>query len=198
MESEKSVIKRSFFREYFFYKLRGTMGICIASSVMGFIACVLSGFSVYKMAKDIEANGSGMTALPVNLLWNFTMFAGLVGIAAIAIVAPIISFKYYRSRSSMDTLGCLPITYGQRFWGDFLSGLAAIVVPFSVMASIGGIILTLTQPIINRVDYLRKMAANMDCADKSILLFGVKIYFVMLIIIVAAYSITTLVTTSLR
>lgn len=195
MESEKSVIKRSFFREYFFYKLRGTIGICIASSVMGFIACVLSGFCVYKMAKDIEANGSGMTALPINLLWNFTMFAGLVGIAAIAIVAPIISFKYYRSRSSMDTLGCLPITYGQRFWGDFLSGLAAIVVPFSVMASIGGIILTLTQPIINRVDYLRKMAANMDCADKSILLFGVKIYFVMLIIIVAAYSITTLVTT---
>lgn len=194
MESEKSAIKRSFFREYFFCKLRGTLGICIVSAVMGLITCVLSSLVVYATAKQIERqyNNSGIQGYG-----NFfitTLFAGLAGMAVIAIVAPIVSFKYYRSRSSMDTLGCLPITYGQRFWGDFLSGLAAIVVPFSVTAAIGGIFLTLTQPVIDSLEPVRDLVANMDCADKNILLFGVKMYLVMLIIIVAAYSITTLVT----
>ncbi len=192
MESEKSAIKRSYFREYFFYKLRGTLGICIASAVSGLITCVLSSLIVYTMAKQIEREyDSGVYGYADSCI---TLFAGLVGMVIIAIIAPIVNFKYYRSRNSMDTLGCLPITYGQRFWGDFLSGLAAIVVPFSVTAAVGGIFLTLTQPVIDSVEPVRDLAANIDCADKNILLFGVKMYLIMLIIIVAAYSITTLVT----
>ena len=42
MGTEKSALKRSFFREYFFYKLRGTLGIAITSAVLGFITCTLS------------------------------------------------------------------------------------------------------------------------------------------------------------
>lgn len=193
MESEKSALKQSFFREYFFYKLRGTLGICIASAVMGLITCALSSFIVYTVAKQIEreynSGGYGYSNFYIT-----TLVAGLVGMVIIAVVAPIISFKYYRHRASMDTLGCLPITYGQRFWGDFLSGLAAIVVPFSVMAAIGGIFLTLTQPVIDSVKPVHDLAVAMDGADKSFLLFGVKMYLIVLIIIIATYSITTLVT----
>lgn len=190
MESEKSATKRSFFREYFFYKLRGTLGICIASAVVGLITCVLSSFSLYTMVKETDSSGYSS----IGTLCIFAMFAGLVGMAVIAIIAPIVSFKYYRSRNSMDTLGCLPITYGQRFCGDFISGLAAIVFPFSVAAAIGAIFLTMVQPIINSSENLKEQVVLMDCAGESVLMFGVKMYLVMLIIIVAAYSITTLVT----
>lgn len=190
MGTEKSALKRSFFREYFFYKLRGTLGIGIASAILGFISCILSGIITLSYLKGLELNNdiSGDGSLPF-----LAMFGGLVGMTVLALVTPIVSFKYYRSRSFMDTLGCLPITYGERFWGDYLSGLAAIVAPFSVMAAIGGIPLVMAQPIINRVKDIGKAMSTLDNSDKSFLLFGIRMYFVMLIIIVAAYSITTLV-----
>lgn len=193
MESEKSALKRSFFREYFFYKLRGTLGIGITSAVLGFIACTLSGIVALSWLKGIENDFNNINNDYGSLPFT-AMVGGLVGLAILALVTPIVSFKYYRSRSSMDTLGCLPITYGQRFWGDYLSGLAAIVAPFSVMAAIGGIPLAMAQPVINRVKEISKRMSTLDNSDKSFLLFGIKMYFVMLIIIVAAYSITTLVT----
>ncbi|MDE6727555.1 MAG: hypothetical protein K2J80_06400 [Oscillospiraceae bacterium] len=49
------------------------------------------------------------------------------------------SLKLYHNRAAMDTLGSLPLSYGDRFWGDFLSRMAAnfiSLVPFSVIAFI--------------------------------------------------------------
>ena len=196
METEKSALKRSFFREYFFYKLRGTLGIGIASAVLGFITCTLSGIFALMTLKILEneiKDNSGIYSIPdVGALITIALL-GLVGMTVLALIAPIVSFKYYRSRSSMDTLGCLPITYRERFWGDYLSGLAAIVAPFSVMAAIGGILLAAIQPIVDSAKEIGVFFSKLDGADNGMLLFGVRMYLVMLIIIVAAYSITTLV-----
>ena len=196
MGTEKSALKRSFFREYFFYKLRGTLGIAITSAVLGFITCTLSGIFALMTLKILEneiKDNSGIYSIPdVGALITIALL-GLVGMTVLALIAPIVSFKYYRSRSSMDTLGCLPITYRERFWGDYLSGLAAIVAPFSVMAAIGGILLAAIQPIVDSAKEIGVFFSKLDGANNGTLLFGVKMYLVMLIIIVAAYSITTLV-----
>lgn len=40
------------------------------------------------------------------------------------------SFRIYHSRAAMDTLGCLPVSYKQRFWGDFLSVVSANLISF--------------------------------------------------------------------
>lgn len=198
MESEKSATKRSFFREYFFYKLRVTLGIAITSAVLGFISCVLSGIFVLMMLKMIEdevKGNSGIYSEPNVSVAVFVVMLGLAGMTVLAIVTPIVTFKFYRSRSSMDTMGCLPITYGQRFWGDFLSGLAALAVPFSAMGGIGGILLVTAQQKLDRLcDELQNVPYYISNMNLNVSELGMKFYLVMLIVIVAAYAVAVLVT----
>ena len=45
-------------------------------------------------------------------------------------VTTVKSMKIYHDRAAMDTLGCLPLSYGERFWGDLSSSVCANFISF--------------------------------------------------------------------
>lgn len=194
MESEKTALKRSFFREYLSYKLRGMLAIGITSAAMSFLACVLSGISLLVLAGAEDSMDSYFGRLLISEFGLIGALAGFAGIVVLAIITPIISFKFYRQRNTMDTLGSLPLTYGQRFWGDFLSGFAAISAPFCVMSGIGGILFAVMQRYISKDDNLLDLFSNIIGKDGSLVTFGMQVFVIMLIVIVSMYAVSALVT----
>ncbi len=63
--------------------------------------------------------------------------AAIVGITIVVIFTPASAFDFFVKRNCTDTLGCLPLTYRQRFWGDFLSGLGVHMISFIPCSAAG-------------------------------------------------------------
>lgn len=136
--------KISFFKEYFLYKFKCFRGLTAAAAVMNFISAALPGillFAMFIINFEIESKRLSPD-------WGFAMILigeGLIVAAAwvlaamvvILAIVPAVSFKFYNNRASMDTIGCLPLTYRERFWGDFLGGLCPHLVSFIPSAAIG-------------------------------------------------------------
>ncbi len=134
-------MKRSFFGKYCLYKLYGFRGIAVAAAVLNIVAVVLPAVFLYNAVND--ANTLGYVWLEDMPL--FVPFIAIAVMAVMLVITPAMSFKYYNNRAAMDTLGCLPLTYKERFWGDFLSGLAANMVSFIPFSAIGAVIIAIMQ-----------------------------------------------------
>ena len=70
-----------------------------------------------------------------------TFFSVVCGVflLVLAVIGAVFSFEFYHRKDLTDTIGCLPLTYKQRFWGDFLAGYIANVVPalpFGIIAAV--------------------------------------------------------------
>lgn len=57
------------------------------------------------------------------------VYAAIISVIMLTIITAS-SFKYYYNRAAMDTLGCLPLSYGDRFFGDHFSGLLTDFISF--------------------------------------------------------------------
>lgn len=75
-------------------------------------------------------------------------FAGIIGLA-FTMVCAASSYGYFIKKESVDTLGVLPVTYSQRFVGDFLGGLIPCLGTFVPCALIGVIFTSIAQ---NKLD----------------------------------------------
>lgn len=137
-------LKKSFFKDYFLYKLRGFRGTAVASAVMNFFSttflgagCLLLvylGSSAYE-GYDPFGGGYGLLFLSYVILGIFLLAAAVETI--IVTFSPLRAFRSYNRRPVADMIGCLPLTYSQRFWGDFLSGLCANLISFIPCAAAG-------------------------------------------------------------
>lgn len=122
-------------RQYFRYKLSGQRGLFAASTVLaiaGFPA-VITFLMIVKIILGIKeiASGAGFTMQVLIAIYGYTVFPfSWQGLFTIALITPIVSFKYYTNRACTDTIGSLPLTYKDRFLGDFLSGFASVCSPF--------------------------------------------------------------------
>lgn len=122
-------------RQYFRYKLSGQRGLFAASTVLalaGFPA-VITFLMIVKIILGMKevAAGAGFTMQILIGIYGYTVFPlSWLGLFAIALITPIVSFKYYTNRACTDTIGSLPLTYKDRFLGDFLSGFASVCSPF--------------------------------------------------------------------
>lgn len=130
-------MKRSFFGKYCLYKLKSFRGLAIAAAVLNLIALVLPVAFTCAALSDEQISFADMPL--------FVLFCVVAVTAVILVITPAISFKYYNSRAAMDTLGCLPLNYSERFGGDFLSGLAANLISFIPFSAIGTVIVAVMQ-----------------------------------------------------
>lgn len=130
-------MKRSFFGKYCLYKLKSFRGLAIAAAVLNLIALVLPVAFTYAALSDEQISFADMPL--------FVLFCVVAATAVILVITPAISFKYYNSRAAMDTLGCLPLNYSERFGGDFLSGLAANLISFIPFSALGTVIVAVMQ-----------------------------------------------------
>lgn len=136
-------MKTSFFRKYFMYKSRGFRGLEIAAAVLNFAALLLPTLIFFNVYSSI-AFGFGYD-FDIEAYLMIAALAAAVALIVITAITPVLSFKFYNNRAAMDTLGCLPLSYKERFFGDFLSGLAADLITFIPFSVIGIIVVAITQ-----------------------------------------------------
>lgn len=129
-----------FFLKYFRYKLLSGKYVFFLSVIMGVLSFVQSAVMVLiisvvysdKEALKAAAN-NGISYFDYWAISNFLAIGTGAVMLGIVIAAAIMSFNFYQQRHETDMLGSLPITHRMRFWGDFLSGYAISVLPFSLL-----------------------------------------------------------------
>lgn len=136
-------MKKSFFGKYFMYKLRVFRGLAIAAAVLNCAALLLPAVDFFN--KFADAANHNDYYIPDNGDSMFITFAAAAAMMVIIAITPVLSFKYYNNRAAIDTLGCLPLSYRERFFGDFLSGLAANLITFIPFSIIGAAIVAAIQ-----------------------------------------------------
>lgn len=140
-------MKKSFFGDYILYKLRGKRSMMIASAVMNFLSTTLIGalatYYINIMKKYLVLEDSPSKELlgmqgPIVIIG--ALIAAGASIAALTIIimfTPASTFEFFVKKNLTDTLGCLPLTYRQRFWGDFLGGLGVHMISFIPCSALG-------------------------------------------------------------
>lgn len=136
--------KVSFFKQYFLYKFKCFRGLTAAAAVMNIVSAALPGVLLFAMiiiTYEIESERlSADLGFAMLFIGEGLLIAAVWVIAAMVVIlaiVPAVSFKFYNNRASMDTIGCLPLTYRERFWGDFLGGLCPHMISFIPGAAIG-------------------------------------------------------------
>ena len=135
-------MKKNNFGRYFLYKLSSLRGFLAASLVLALagiptlVTMLKIYFSLYEKeitgywAANFKYHDLAMFIDVYCAMWMILIF--LVSFA-LAVIVPVFSFSFYNNRALTDTVGSLPLTYNQRFWGDFLSGFAASVMPYLIL-----------------------------------------------------------------
>lgn len=127
------------FKKYFCYKLskckRSIIFFAILNCISVLLTSILMNFTYADMLKEVEGigNKSGLIILSSYDFYSFSLFLILLSIvfSVVMITATTInSMKLYNNRASVDTLGSLPISYRERFFGDFLSGVCSNFISF--------------------------------------------------------------------
>lgn len=153
MSDNSLTLKKSFFKDYFFYKLRTLRGFIILFAVMNLMSIVLlsAGILVYAnttllpyIRGDIENQYAyGMTSW-LSLLVGAVQAVIFAELLMLAIV-PAVNNKFLNKRAYMDTIGALPLTENQRFFGDMLSGISSFVISFIPCCVISVILAAITE-----------------------------------------------------
>lgn len=123
------------FRKYFFYKLSKRKRSIIFFGLLNFLAVLLPSILInitFRSVLEIIEQEAFYGANVVDFSWIALLtIAAAVPISIVMITATTISsFRIYHNRADMDTLGCLPVSYRERFWGDLLSGIVSNFVSF--------------------------------------------------------------------
>ncbi len=140
-------MKKSFFGKYFLYKLKNFCGVAVAAATMNFAALVLPVLFYYgAMSKAYMLLQSyGYEYLYFKEIPVFIPLCAVAAATVMLTITSALSFKYYNNRAAMDTLGCLPLNYRERFCGDFLGGLTANLISFIPFAAVGTVIVAIMQ-----------------------------------------------------
>lgn len=127
---------KSYFWKYFRYKLlkrRVTIVFfALLNLVLTLLPAILYDASFRRIAQDVQLENKGLIYGTPDGFLMLMFCAFLVNIIMI-VVMTIKSFRIYYKRPDMDTLGCLPVSYKERFWGDFLSAVFLNLVSFVPM-----------------------------------------------------------------
>lgn len=118
------------FVKYFLYKLDRRKSSIIIFAILNFLSTIMPCIILSNnIKKGIRSNA--------NIFYLMTVSAVICMIMITRTTVK--SLKIYHDRAVMDTLGCLPLSYGERFWGDLLSCICEnfiSLVPFSIISLI--------------------------------------------------------------
>lgn len=118
--TERSSCK-SFFGNYLIYRIKAQQMNLILCCIMNALALPLFVISQIK----------GFSKVPPDSYYIGRIMSVISGVTLIilAVFGAVTSFEYYNKKNLTDTVGSLPLSYKQRFWGDFLAGYIANVAP---------------------------------------------------------------------
>lgn len=127
---------KSYFWKYFRYKLLKRRGAIVFFALLNLVSTLLPAIlydaSFRRIAQDVQLEKKGLIyGTPDGFL--MLMFCAFSVNIIMIVVMTIKSFRIYYKRPDMDTLGCLPVSYKERFWGDFLSAVFLNLVSFVPM-----------------------------------------------------------------
>lgn len=147
--------KASNFGKYFRYKLAKHKPHIIIFTVINFFSTIMPMIilkNYYQQMID-QINNSpdfiiyGDYASIVFLIMGISTFINVIMIT----ITTVSSLKLYHDRADMDTLGCLPLSYGERFWGDLLSGICANYVSLVPLSIISLIMVNFIKPVVQTI-----------------------------------------------
>lgn len=148
----QSSCKKSFFKEYFFYRLKEMRGQFIACCILNLLSLPLAGAALIFFADNqysiMVEKIDGITVMNSSVFICILCWAILLILACLGAA---FSFVYCNKKEFSDTLGVLPLTHRERFWGDFLGGYTATVLPIVPFSLISMIMFSLAQGSLNKL-----------------------------------------------
>lgn len=151
--TEASLCKKSYFGKYLRYRLGRMKSFLLVGAILNLVILPLQSLAmIIRVNRLYNINVNG-TSNPMNFtamvyITIIGVFAAIIGLA-FTMVCAVSSYGYFIKKESVDTLGVLALTYRQRFWGDFLSGLIPCVGTFVPCALVGAIFTSVAQNKLN-------------------------------------------------
>lgn len=129
---------KSYFGKYFRYKLAQNKPVIFIYALLNFLTFAMPQIMIYdffykyanQIGNSFTIGGASENALKI-MRYSIALSVIVITITTIK------SMRIYHDRAAMDTLGCLPLSYGERFWGELLSGMSASfisLIPFYVIS----------------------------------------------------------------
>lgn len=125
----------------------------------------------------------------LTLAFMLAILAAIVSIVMFTVISAK-SYKFYHDRAVMDTLGCLPLSYRDRFWGDYFSGFCANMISFIPFAAISFIFTTFMNGPARKLKDVTSVGTVAYYLPK----YMRKILISLLIIYISIHAVTTFVT----
>ncbi len=191
--------RTGFFGKYFLFRLKSLRPRMVMSLIMSLLTFPLALGSalpvldtlcdLVKEQNELEPSmlSNGLAILTFGLI---AAAASLIILLFMLITAPSGSFVYYAKKECADMYGALPLTFSQRFWADFISGLGATLVPFIICS---GASCAFVPVLCGKNDMLVELGfSNFDSAKLATAYF--QVLLTVIIALIAAYAIATLIT----
>ncbi len=126
-------MKKSFFKDYYLYRLRDLRGFFIASCILSFLSgpLLLTGLAIVQSVENINNTG-GQGAFYTLILGLYVLAVTAPALILLGMIIPIVTRRHLNRKAYVDTFEALPLTYKQRYWGDLLSELTAYAAPVAV------------------------------------------------------------------
>lgn len=127
---------KSNFWKYFRYKLSKCRAVIIFFAILNLFSTLLPAIlfdvAFRRTEQEVLVGDNRLVYSTPDEILPPMFFAILINIIIIVFIT-IKSFRIYYKRPDMDTLGSLPVSYKERFWGDFLSVVFSNFVSFVPM-----------------------------------------------------------------
>lgn len=174
---------KSFFGRYLRYKIdqqKTNLLLCCVLNILTLpllaLAMKKGVFSIYADLYNVGRMGAAICA---------------VFIVIMAAAGAVMSFEFYNKKNLTDTLGVLPITYKQRFFGDLISGYITNVAPIIPFGIVSLVIFSIAQK--NLAASFKELSIT---EDVSLIRFGVNAFVTFFFIVSITYFITVFVTSA--
>ena len=148
---------KSNFGRYFCYKLANNKQPAIIFAILNFLSTILPQIVMFNHCSEIveqlvDYPHANIIVITDISRWAFYSMAFSAIISVIIITLTTVkSMKIYHDRAAMDTLGCLPLSYGERFWGDLLSSICTNFITLLPMAIVSLIMAGFMRPMVQKI-----------------------------------------------
>ncbi len=186
------------FGKYFGFKLKKRRAQLFVFAVLNFLTTILPAIIFKNMISGMREyanrNFDGEHSDVSYEFFIMIMFLSVAISVIMIIVTTARSLKLYYNRPAMDTLCSLPVSYSQRFWGDFLSGL---FVNFITYIPFFGISLLITLSAKSDVEYLAGLKESIRFSNYEPLMYLlIKVIIMIIIVYLGVYVMTTFVSSA--
>jgi len=164
--------------------MKGNLLICLVLNLLGLPFFALGHLHM----SAAQLNGTGYS----RDFFGYASFCGplcVYTVMILAVTGAAASFVYFNKKEFTDTLGVLPLSHRERFWGDFFGDYIANVAPFIPCALIAAVMFAVTQN-----NYAIIAARSGGVPTENYVKFIVGLSLSLLFVYTFAYVISALVT----